>query len=48
MSELKWEGTNISASNGMIHVIDVVLLPLSIADIDDTEGDFWTFWRSFS
>lgn len=38
---------NVSASNGMIHAIDTVLLPLSVADIGDPDGDFWTFWRSF-
>lgn len=36
---------NISASNGMIHVIDMVLLPVPLEVILDPNSDFWDAFR---
>ena len=36
---------NISASNGMIHVIDMVLLPVPLDVILDPNSDFWDAFR---
>lgn len=36
---------NVSASNGMIHVIDKVLLPLPLDVILDPNSDFWDAFR---